>query len=131
MYFGDYHCHQHDYLNYQSHHYYHQHDYLNYQCHNHCHQHNYLNYQSHHHNEPGHHPVVHIAHVLHNAHYHDFNNHHQLKNSKKDNIQVTIVYVLANIAFYTTLTPAEVLGSEAVAAVSAVANSRDFFWRGK
>ena len=32
--------------------------------------------------------------------------------------QVTIVYVLANIAFYTTLTPAEVLGSEAVAAVS-------------
>ena len=34
------------------------------------------------------------------------------------NAQVTIVYVLANIAFYTTLTPAEVLGSEAVAAVS-------------
>merc|ERR1711936_851136 len=31
-------------------------------------------------------------------------------------ILVTIVYVLANIAFYTTLTPAEVLGSEAVAA---------------
>merc|ERR1719341_1810309 len=30
-------------------------------------------------------------------------------------ILVTIVYVLANIAFYTTLTPAEVLGSEAVA----------------
>merc|ERR1712079_969413 len=29
-------------------------------------------------------------------------------------ILVTIVYVLANIAFYTTLTPAEVLGSEAV-----------------
>ena len=28
------------------------------------------------------------------------------------------MYVLANIAFYTTLTPAEVLGSEAVAAVS-------------
>ena len=35
-----------------------------------------------------------------------------------NNDQVTIVYVLANIAFYTTLTPAEVLGSEAVAAVS-------------
>ena len=32
-------------------------------------------------------------------------------------ILVTVVYVLANIAFYTTLTPAEVLGSEAVAAV--------------
>merc|ERR1712226_411010 len=31
-------------------------------------------------------------------------------------ILVTIVYVLANIAFYTTLSPAEVLGSEAVAA---------------
>jgi L-type amino acid transporter 8 len=31
-------------------------------------------------------------------------------------ILVTVVYVLANIAFYTTLTPAEVLGSEAVAA---------------
>ena len=54
-----------------------------------------------------------------------------IKIAKNDNIQVTIVYVLANIAFYTTLTPAEVLGSEAVAAVSAVANSRDFFWRGK
>ena len=47
--------------------------------------------------------------------------------AKNDNIQVTIVYVLANIAFYTTLTPAEVLGSEAVAAVSLVAKSRDFF----
>ena len=46
--------------------------------------------------------------------------------AKNDNIQVTIVYVLANIAFYTTLTPAEVLGSEAVAAVSSVADSRDF-----
>ena len=54
-----------------------------------------------------------------------------LKIAKRHNIQVTIVYVLANIAFYTTLTPAEVLGSEAVAAVSLVANSRDFFWRGK
>jgi len=31
-------------------------------------------------------------------------------------ILVTVVYVLANIAFYTTLNPAEVLGSEAVAA---------------
>lgn len=30
-------------------------------------------------------------------------------------ILVTLVYVLANIAFYTTLSPAEVLGSEAVA----------------
>ena len=50
-----------------------------------------------------------------------------IKNCKKNNIQVTIVYVLANIAFYTTLTPAEVLGSEAVAAVSAVAKFRDFF----
>ena len=48
------------------------------------------------------------------------------KIAKKNNIQVTIVYVLANIAFYTTLTPAEVLGSEAVAAVSSVADSRDF-----
>ena len=46
-----------------------------------------------------------------------------IKIAKRHNIQVTIVYVLANIAFYTTLTPAEVLGSEAVAAV---ANSRDF-----
>lgn len=50
-----------------------------------------------------------------------------IKIAKRHNIQVTIVYVLANIAFYTTLTPAEVLGSEAVAAVSLVANSRDFF----
>ena len=49
-----------------------------------------------------------------------------IKIAKRNNIQVTIVYVLANIAFYTTLTPAEVLGSEAVAAVSAAANSRDF-----
>ena len=32
-------------------------------------------------------------------------------------ILVTVVYSLANIAFYTTLSPAEVLGSEAVAAV--------------
>ena len=46
-----------------------------------------------------------------------------IKIAKRNNIQVTIVYVLANIAFYTTLTPAEVLGSEAVAAVRAVANS--------
>ena len=49
-----------------------------------------------------------------------------IKIAKRNNIQVTIVYVLANIAFYTTLTPAEVLGSEAVAAVSAAANSQDF-----
>ncbi|RXG68245.1 Large neutral amino acids transporter small subunit 2, partial [Armadillidium vulgare] len=28
---------------------------------------------------------------------------------------VTVVYVLANVSFYTTLSPAEVLGSEAVA----------------
>ena len=32
-------------------------------------------------------------------------------------VLVTVVYSLANIAFYTTLSPAEVLGSEAVAAV--------------
>ena len=33
-------------------------------------------------------------------------------------VLVTVVYVITNIAFYTTLSPAEVLGSEAVAAVS-------------
>ena len=33
-------------------------------------------------------------------------------------ILVTVVYVTANIAFYTTLTVPEVLGSEAVAVVS-------------
>ena len=46
-----------------------------------------------------------------------------IKIAKKNNIQVTIVYVLANIAFYTTLTPSDLLGSEAVAGVSVVANS--------
>ena len=35
------------------------------------------------------------------------------------------MYVLANIAFYTTLTPAEVLGSEAVATVSHDRDDRD------
>ena len=54
-----------------------------------------------------------------------------LKIANRHNIQVTIVYVLANIAFYTTLTPAEVLGSEAVAAVSLVADSRDFLGESK
>ena len=36
------------------------------------------------------------------------------------------MYVLANIAFYTTLTPAEVLGSEAVAAVSYEGDDDDY-----
>lgn len=31
---------------------------------------------------------------------------------------VTVVYVATNVAFYTTLSPEEVLGSEAVAVVS-------------
>ena len=96
----------------------------------HCHQHDYLDYQTHHHNQPDHHQVgclevisctmltiTTLTIII------------IIKIAKRNNIQVTIVYVLANIAFYTTLTPAEVLGSEAVAAVSAVANSRDF-WGG-
>ena len=90
-----------------------------------------MNYLSHHHNQPGHYQVgrmevgslptsymmltIMTLTIIIN-----------IEIAKRNNIQVTIVYVLANIAFYTTLTPAEVLGSEAVAAVSAVANSRDF-----
>lgn len=41
---------------------------------------------------------------------------------------VTVVYVLTNVAFYTTLSPMEVLGSEAVAVTFAERNFGIFAW---
>lgn len=41
---------------------------------------------------------------------------------------VTVVYVLANVAFYTTLSPDEVLGSEAVAVTYADRVFGNFAW---
>ena len=116
MYFGDYHYHQHDYLNY-------------------CHQHDFLIKVT---------IIIDRTIIKFDAWKLDTlpTSYTMLTTmtltiiiinkqiASRNNIQVTIVYVLANIAFYTTLTPAEVLGSEAVAAVSAVANSRDF-WGGE
>jgi amino acid transporter len=45
-------------------------------------------------------------------------------------ILVTVVYVLTNVAFYTTLSVPEVLGSEAVAVVSSTILSKVFFPNG-
>lgn len=41
---------------------------------------------------------------------------------------VTVVYVLTNVAFYTTLSPMEVLGSEAVAVTFAERNFGVLAW---
>ena len=42
-------------------------------------------------------------------------------------VLVTVVYALTNIAFYTTLSVPEVLGSEAVAAVSFFQNQQTVY----
>lgn len=43
-------------------------------------------------------------------------------------VLVTVVYVMANVAFYTTLSPEEVLGSEAVAVTYAKQVFGIFAW---